>query len=534
MIDSPGLRLSHLLECADDGVVQRLVIPGAMKIIAALRPDLLVGPTRAQTLSHVVDLAAIVNDRLRRSFLLDAIPKSKTSELENRVGATLAEIRDLSRIDRARRRALLGFFGYTTSAEKSPVHRTGHTTIKPREGLFSHQKRAAATVERILYNDIPPRVMLHLPTGAGKTRTAMSIVASHLRIRTPGLILWLAETRELLDQAASEFERCWHTVGDRPVNLFRFWGQHNPPINSINDGIVVAGLAKLRSYAKDRQRLWSLGDRSTLVVFDEAHHATANTYRDVVETLVTRGNRTGLLGLSATPGRTWNCPDDDAEVATVFGGNKVTLDFGEGINPVTQLIEDGYLASPRFFQLEVTASLSASDSATVSRLDDVPIHIMDQVYEDDHRNVTVIRRLLHMSRFHNRILVFTGTVRNAMLVSCVCRAVGCPADVVTANTEVAERENAISRFKRPGGGTRLLVNVGVFTAGFDSPGATAVLIDRPTKSLVLYSQMVGRVLRGPKAGGTERCEVVTVVDTALPGFGDVANAFVNWEDVWGT
>lgn len=533
MLESPGLRLSHLLDCTTDDVVQRLVIPGAMKIIEALRPDLLVGATRTQTLSHIVDLAAIVDDLSRRSFLLDAVPQVKISELENRVGMTLAELRDVPQIDRARRRALLGFFGHTTSPEKSPIHRTGNTTIKPREALFDHQKRAAAAVERILYNDIPPRVMLHLPTGAGKTRTAMNIIVSHLRIRMPGLILWLAETRELLDQAASEFERAWHTAGDRPVALLRLWGQHNPSVDSVNDGIIIAGLAKLRSYANDRQRLWSLGDRSTLVVFDEAHHVTANTYRDIVETVVTRGNRTGLLGLSATPGRTWNHPDDDAEVATVFGSNKVTLDFGTGVNPVTQLIKNGYLASPTFSRLEVATSLSASDHSSVFRSDDVSTRIMDRMYEDDRRNVTVIKRLLHMCRFHDRILVFTGTVRNALLVSCVCRAVGCSADVVTADTEDADRERAISRFKQPGG-TRLLVNVGVLTAGFDAPGATAALIDRPTKSLVLYSQMVGRVLRGPRAGGTERCEIVTIVDTSLPGFGDVAEAFVNWEDVWRT
>lgn len=59
------------------------------------------------------------------------------------------------------------------------------------------------------------------------------------------------------------------------------------------------------------------------------------------------------------------------------------------------------------------------------------------------------------------------------------------------------------------------------------------MIARPTKSLVLYSQMVGRAIRGPAAGGNATAEIVTVVDTDLPGFGSVADAFVNWEDVWG-
>ena len=57
-------------------------------------------------------------------------------------------------------------------------------------------------------------------------------------------------------------------------------------------------------------------------------------------------------------------------------------------------------------------------------------------------------------------------------------------------------------------------------------------IDGATKSLVLYSQMVGRAIRGKTAGGNEKAEIVTVVDTALPGFGDLSKAFTNWEDVW--
>ncbi|MCY3568274.1 MAG: restriction endonuclease, partial [Chloroflexi bacterium] len=66
----------------------------------------------------------------------------------------------------------------------------------------------------------------------------------------------------------------------------------------------------------------------------------------------------------------------------------------------------------------------------------------------------------------------------------------------------------------------------------DAPAVSAALIARPTKSLVLYSQMVGRAIRGPRMGGTEACEVVTVVDRNLPGFGSVAESFLNWEDVW--
>ena len=86
-----------------------------------------------------------------------------------------------------------------------------------------------------------------------------------------------------------------------------------------------------------------------------------------------------------------------------------------------------------------------------------------------------------------------------------------------------------------GEGSRVLCNYGVLTTGFDAPRTSAVLIARPTKSLVLYSQMVGRGIRGVRAGGNDSAEIVTIIDQGLPGFGNMAEAFTNWEDTgWDT
>ena len=76
----------------------------------------------------------------------------------------------------------------------------------------------------------------------------------------------------------------------------------------------------------------------------------------------------------------------------------------------------------------------------------------------------------------------------------------------------------------------MLFNYGVLTAGFDAPRTRCVIIARPTTSLVLYSQMAGRAMRGPKAGGNLKAEIFTVADTNLPGFGSVTDAFTNWEE----
>ena len=64
------------------------------------------------------------------------------------------------------------------------------------------------------------------------------------------------------------------------------------------------------------------------------------------------------------------------------------------------------------------------------------------------------------------------------------------------------------------------------------PEISCAVIARPTDSLVLYSQMVGRAIRGTESGGNAEAEIVTVIDENLKGFGEVADAFMNWEDVW--
>ena len=516
----------------DDDDAARVLPEGALPLVAALRPELLHGERRAETLGRLLSMELAVNDKRRRASLLAAVPAVKVAELESRTGSTINELCSAEELDPKQRRALLGFFGVAAAPERALARPAEAAKIEGSRGLFPHQKRVATSVERYLYFE-SGRVMLHLPTGVGKTRTAMSIVASHLRSREQALVVWLATSRELLEQAAEEFEATWEAVGDRPVTCHRFWSEYNSALGDATDGIVVAGLAKLHSFGRVRERLWELGDRTTLVVFDEAHQAVAETYQDLVETISTRNPRTGVLGLSATPGRTWGDPEADLAVADLFHGNKVTLDFG-GHNPITRLTAEGYLASVEFSLLNVKPGLhlSPDDLAAVTSSLDVPESLIEALGDDEQRNLRIVQRIFDLLEHHDRLLVFAASVRNALLLASVCRAAGLEADAVTGATDTVERKRMIDRFKRQGETKRVLVNYGVLTTGFDAPAASAALIARPTRSLVLYSQMVGRVIRGPKAGGTDRCEIVTVVDTTLPGFGDVAEAFMNWEDIW--
>ncbi|MDN3721486.1 DEAD/DEAH box helicase family protein [Roseibium salinum] len=109
-------------------------------------------------------------------------------------------------IDQVGIEPLLEFFGIVDDPRAprlvAPTTQEANVTY----GLFPHQRVAARKVATALGR--PPRkVVLHMPTGAGKTRTAMHLVARHLREYGPTVVVWLAQNRELLDQASDEFEK---------------------------------------------------------------------------------------------------------------------------------------------------------------------------------------------------------------------------------------------------------------------------------------------------------------------------------------
>ena len=206
-----------------------------------------------------------------------------------------------------------------------------------------------------------------------------------------------------------------------------------------------------------------------------------------------------------------------------------------GENPIEYLIENGFLARPLFRTLFAKPGLQLTDRelSRVAQALDIPDEIVDSLSMSEQYVTAVLEAIEELlANGHLRVLVFAATVDHARTLAAILAAREIRSAVVTGTTTERTRDRAIRAFKSEEEAPMVLVNFGVLTTGFDAPKASAVVIARPTQSLVLYSQMVGRAIRGPRAGGTDTCEVVTVVDPNLPGFGDVAAAFLNWEDVW--
>ena len=430
----------------------------------------------------------------------------------------------------------VGFFGIDTRGSTQVRVDPDVEKIKPAVGLFAYQRRAVDRVWKALEGGFG-RVVLHMPTGAGKTRTAMHIVSRFLNTHEPAVLIWLAASAELLDQAADAFQGAWARLGDRDVTLVRCWGDHGLDVETMHDGLVVAGLQKMHAlFNREPLGILRLAAKVKLVVVDEAHQATAPTYSALITKLAETGSHNALLGLTATPGRTWADVDADKKLSAFFGERKVMLEVDSDWNdPVSYLMSEGYLAKPTFRRLDYEPSPELKNTLHTAAFynEDYEEEALVALAQSIDRNVAIIREIERLVESgHRRILFFAASVRHAETIAAVISTIGFDARVVTSNTRSLTRRRIIRDFKSTSGTPMVLCNFGVLTTGFDAPNTSAVVIARPTRSLVLFSQMVGRATRGPRAGGNEACEVSTVVDIDLPGFGDVAQAFTNWEDVW--
>ena len=535
------MRFNELLSRADDETLQCLLGESPLKLILLLDPGLATPTQLRDLILRLYTAEGLLLSWEKRAVLFDLLPPQQGKILHqilglNDNGQIYQNLKQLSiRRGSEREQALFDFFSLTVPVQEVPEPIPAVQDGLCQYPLFAHQ-RAAARKVIVALEEHPRRVVLHMPTGAGKTRTAMHVIADHLRRREPTLVVWLAHTEELCEQAASEFEQAWHCLGNRKVGVYRFWGNRELPLDKVHDGILIGGLAKMYLTTKDHLSfIIELAGRTSLVVIDEAHSAIAETYKLILDALVMmRHPNVALLGLTATPGRTWADIHIDEQLSQFFSRCKVTLEVENYESPVDFLVDHQYLAQVHYRPLfyEGGIALSDADLRRIREQFDIPNSILQRLAENEVRNLAIVTAIEELAKRHRRILVFAATVQHADLLAAVLQMRGYHASSVTGKTAGLRRSQVIGSFKQDTPDVRIICNFGVLTTGFDAPFTSAALIARPTKSLVLYSQMVGRAIRGKRAGGNETAEIVSVVDHHLPGFGSVAEAFNNWEDIW--
>ena len=431
---------------------------------------------------------------------------------------------------------LYKFFGCEVPVVDDTDVRDSVIEIDPNYQLFEHQISACRKAARILEGTVP-RVLLHMPTGAGKTRTAMNLIAHFARHRLDigDVVIWLAHSEELCEQAAEEFEKAWTALGIRKLTLHRCFGEHCTVLSSIDAGVVVGGLQMMFSRSQsDQSEFLRIARRAKLVVMDEAHQAIAPTYKHILDFL-TMDPSTGVLGLSATPGRSTIDAWEDLKLVDFFNKQKVTLEVDGYDSPVEYLQAEGYLAQVNYERLKYSPSddfqLTASETLSLQQGLDVPTSLLEKLGADEKRNLLILSRILEVAEDKSRkVIVFACSVDHAHLIANILTVKGVSAAAITSRTKASSRRELIRNF-RDTDTIQVLTNYGVLTTGFDAPRTNTAVIARPTDSVVLFSQMVGRAARGVRAGGNRECNVITIVDE-LPGFRSIAEAFEYWNDIW--
>ena len=491
----------------------------------------------------------ILFDKTKRNALFLGLSQSEAEDLAAYLSVSIEDLESF-RLTPKKKEELLSYFEVEVEeiidgndVEDSQVV---NSTIEPQYGLFPHQSRALFKCRDYLEGTGKQRVMLHMPTGSGKTRTATHLICRHLNNRHKGLVLWLAHSKELCDQAAEELSDAWAKLGERKIEFNRFYGGDSNELSSdLNDGIVVAGLHKAWHFVKrsEPRALDQFAQNISLIVFDEAHQSVANTYKQMVDIFTSSNDSVGLLGLSATPGRS-HYEDDtqaDSPLIDLFEGQKVTLEVEGYDSPVHYLQEKGYLAKVSYKKIPYLSealdeSLQEKIREGIEREFNITDECLEELGLDAQRNLEIVRRTEELiSDGHKRVILFSPSVYNSDLIAAILKTRGINAESITTKSGEDSREEKVQKYKdvedvEP----MVLCNYGILTTGFDAPRTSAVIIARPTNSVVLYSQMVGRAIRGEEVKGNKKAEVHTVMDTSIDVFCDLVTQFENWDQQWKT
>jgi len=318
-----------------------------------------------------------------------------------------------------------------------------------------------------------------LPTGCGKT-----VVFSHIpKILDDALpMLVLAHREELLTQAKEKIE--WANPG---LNVEIEQAENRA---STEADIVVASVATLGRDASDRITKFG-SEHFRTVVIDEAHHAAAVSYRRILD----RFDSALRIGVTATPQR-----GDNVRLTDVF--DEVVY-----YKTILEMMQQKYLAPLVGYRIKTDTDIS-SVSITGGDFADGQL---GEAINTPERNALVVKSYKELCEVDNRkTLVFAATVEHAEALVQAFREAGVRCGAVFGSTPRDERQAILARFSS--GSIQVLVNVGVLTEGFDEPSVSAIILARPTRSPLLYTQIVGRGTR--LCEGKRDCLVVDLADVS--------------------
>ena len=393
--------------------------------------------------------------------------------------------------------------------------------------LFPHQSEAIEALSKTFtFRDSQGKGgLLVLPTGAGKTFTAVKWL-SEIAIHKGAKILWLAHSFHLLDQACEEFDKNakWIPFPKSSLNIRVV--SSNPShsraadIQATDDVVIMTtptAIGCLFDPSLDKagrvvdsgltKFLRGIKDQRLVLVLDEAHHAPAYGCRRLLSAIREMHPSAYYLGLTATPGysdetrRGWLNKLFDQWI--IYEANK------------NKLQSQNILAREKLIQKKTNEVLEVDD-ALYNRLmrehRDLPEDIVEKLANNSLRNDFIIQEYLENRAEYGKTIIFADRWFQCVYLKDKLAKAGVRVDTVYSridadpgSAEARNRRTAndnqkiIKRFKD--GDIDVLINVRMLTEGTDAPKTKTVFITRETTSSILLTQMIGRALRGEKAGG---------------------------------
>lgn len=395
---------------------------------------------------------------------------------------------------------------------------------------YEHQSKAMKCLD-ILDKEDTYSTLVVLPTGGGKTYTASTWLLKNA-IDQHKKILWLAHRQMLLDQAAESFQKFAYAETVPHISSFAFRivsgsPNHDRAINiNRKDNLLIISkdslgrnLACLDAWLKDEKEIY--------MVIDEAHHSTAKTYRKVIDYVKQRVPNFKLIGLTATPFRT--AANEQGLLSKIYYDgvedgcavhNEKGIAYAIGLK---DLISKRILAKP-IFESHLTEedygkNLGVEAWSNIQHLDTLPDELATEIADSAARNKLIVETYKNNMAKYGQTIVFAVNVNHAITLSALFNKRGIKADFVVSdikdmttgiNRSREDNEKILELYRQ--GELQVLVNVNILTEGVDLPQTKTVFLARPTVSTTLMTQMIGRALRGERAGGTTEAYIVSFVD----------------------
>ena len=333
--------------------------------------------------------------------------------------------------------------------------------------LFDYQEDMKERIEKALR--LHRSVMAQMPTGTGKTYLLTAVIDSFVSNNPMEKVWIVAHRRELVSQI------------DETVRKFHSYSASNT--SSLLSSVKAMSIQWLMRHYDEIEEV------PGMIVIDEAHHALAKTYKEMWE----RFPKATFLGLTATPCR--------------LNGKGFTDLFDVLVQSwsVPEFISKGRLATYDFVSIK-------SDGMTQRLIDSLQKRGADGDYQNKEMDM-LLNKKPSIERLYRSLeefgkdrkgIVYAINISHAQKITKLYQEHGVKAIAIDSKTPAAERQQDIEAFKK--GDIQVLVNVDIFSEGFDCPDVEFVQLARPTLSLAKYLQMVGRGLRVAK--GKKNCVII--------------------------